>query len=130
MFSLDVAIAARQHNGLVVTATLAVEVFFKGAEVAANIRATKFVVKRRTTEWAVNHDIQRSHNAAWLTIIHFPRLFKAGDLQVGYSETIQTHFGFGAAAYRTFIANLTAGASTGARERRNRRGVIVSLHLH
>ena len=84
MFGFDIAVTARQHNRLVVTATLAVKVFFKSTEVATNIGAAELVVKRSATEWAVDHNIECGHYAAWLAVPVFsvtklPRLNEIRD---------------------------------------------------
>ncbi len=59
-----------------------------------------------------------------------PGLFRAGNAQVRHRETGEAGFGLRAAARRAFIADLATRSGGGARERRNRRGVVVGLHLH
>ena len=59
LLRLNAAQAARNHNRFVVAANLTVEFFFKGAEVAQEVRAAEFVVERRAADGAFNHDVQR-----------------------------------------------------------------------
>ena len=56
---LDVAQAARNHNRLVVAIHLLVKGLLKGAEIAQQVGATKFVVKRRTADGGFKHNVQR-----------------------------------------------------------------------
>ncbi len=51
-------------------------------------------------------------------------------MQVGHGKTGQPYLRLGSAPHRAFVANFATGASAGARERCNRCGVIVRLHLH
>ena len=56
---LDVAQAARNHNRLVVAIHLLVKGLLKGAEIAQQVGATKFVVKRCAADGGFKHNVQR-----------------------------------------------------------------------
>ena len=57
LLRLNAAQAAGDHNRFVVAADLTVKFFFKGTEVAQEVRAAEFVVKRRTTDGTFDHDV-------------------------------------------------------------------------
>ena len=74
---IDIAHTARYHNRLVITIHLRTihpaNRLLKGAEVARQIRATKFIVKRRATNRTFEHDVQRRSNSFRFAITNFPR---------------------------------------------------------
>ena len=55
----DVAHATGDHDRLVITAHFACDVLLVGTKVTREIRPAKFVVKRRATDRAFEHDLQR-----------------------------------------------------------------------
>ena len=57
LLCLNAAQATSNHNRFVIAANLTVEFFFKGAEVAQEVRAAEFVVERRAADRAFNHDV-------------------------------------------------------------------------
>ena len=134
VFFTDVAHAAGQHDWLVVAAyfiaTWRGDGLFEGTEVTSEGRTTKFVVERGAAQWAFDHDVQRGDDALRFAVRHFPRLFKARDLQVGYGETREARLWLGATTGGAFIADLATGTCGCARERGNRGWVVVGLDLH
>src|SRR5690606_31675335 len=114
----DVAQAAGDHDRLVVAtdfrATGRGYGLLEGAEVASQRRTAELVVERGAAERAVDHDLQRGHNAARLAVVLFPGLFEAGDAQVGYGKAGQAGLGLAAATGGAFVADLTTGAGGGA----------------
>ena len=47
----------RNHDGLVITATLTIDGLFKDTEITTQIRTTKFIIERSTTQRTFNHDL-------------------------------------------------------------------------
>ncbi|MNF60032.1 hypothetical protein D3C84_416360 [compost metagenome] len=134
MFFTDVAHAASQHDRLVVTANFVTvrggDRLFEGTEVAGQGRTAEFIVERRATQRAFDHDVQCGNDAVRLAVRLLPRLFEARDLQIGHGETGEAGLWLGTATGGTFVADLTAGAGRGSREWRDRSRVVVSLDLH
>jgi len=127
----DIAQTARDHDRLVIAATLTSHVFFKGAEVAGQVRTAKFVVERSRANRAFDHDVERGRDAIRLAVLRvFPRLHRAWQIQVGNGKARQTGFGLGTATGCAFVANFAAGTRRSARERRYRGRVVVRFHLH
>src|SRR5205823_5149294 len=84
MRGVDRADAAREHDGLVVTAEHAADFRFEGAEVAAEIRPAELVVERSRADRSFEHDVERGRDAAGLARrCTFPRLLVARNTQVG-----------------------------------------------
>ena len=129
---VDLADAAGDHDGFVIAAHLARDGLFIGAEIARQVGSTKLVVKRRATDGAVEHDLQRRRDAirATIGIRFFPRLNRAGNLQIGNRETRETRLGLGSAARCSFVAYFAAAARRRAGVGRNRGRVIVGFHFH
>ncbi len=133
---LDVAQAARQHDGLVVAAHLAVHFLFEGAEVAGEVGTAELVVERRAAYRTFQHDLQRRGDAARLAVLGLavavllPRLLEARDVQVGHREAGEAGLGTRTATGGAFVADLAAVAGGGAGERRNGGRVVMRLHLH
>ncbi|SPU80533.1 Uncharacterised protein [Burkholderia multivorans] len=144
----DVAEAARDHDRLVIAAHGAADVLFVHAEIAAEVRAAEFVVERGAAERAVDHDLQRRRDAVRTAVRAvllvrialrerlrgvarvFPRLACARQIEVRYREARQARLRPRTAARRAFVADLAARAGRRARERRDRRRVVVRLDLH
>src|SRR5690554_4604848 len=107
----DVTETAGNHNWLVVPAQLATIVagnhLFVCTEVAKNIRSAKFVIKCSATQWAFEHDIQRSDNTIRLAEILFPRLLKARNTQVTHGKSDQTGFWLSTDSCGAFVTNFT-----------------------
>ncbi len=82
MLFADIAIAASNHNRLVITAALTGEICLESSKVATDIGAAKFVIKGGATNGTLSHNIQGRHNAVWLAIILLPRLHIVGNLQI------------------------------------------------
>ena len=57
LLRLNAAQAAGNHNRFVIAADLTVEFFFKGTEVAQEVRTAEFVVERCAADRAFNHDV-------------------------------------------------------------------------
>src|SRR5690606_41532506 len=130
VFRFDIAVTTRQHNGLVVAATLAVESVFKGTEIAADIGTTKFVIEGSATNGAFEHDVQRRDYAARLAVVLLPGLDKVGNLKVGYGKAREAYLGLGTTTHGALVADLTASTRACARKRGNRRRVVMGFHLH
>ena len=94
MIGADIAVTPGDHNRLVIAATLVVKIHFKAAHIAADIGATKFVVKGGSTNRAFKHNIQRRDNALRLAILFFPRLLVIGNIQIRNAKAHQSHFRF------------------------------------
>ncbi len=144
----DVAQAAGDHDRLVVAVHGAADVLLKGTEIAGQVGTPEFIVERGAAERAVDHDLQRRRDAVRLAgdlrvavagafslqLVRvarvFPRLHRVRDHQVGDGEARKAGLRLRAAAGRAFVADLAAGAGGRARERRDRRRVVVRLDLH
>ena len=123
--------AARDHDGLVVAAPLAVHRLLEHTEVAAQIGPAELVVERGAAQRAFDHDVQRAGDVLGLAVgLALPRLLRVGQLQVADRKARQARLGPRAAAGGAFIADLTARAGGSAREGRDGRRVIVGFHLH
>src|SRR5690606_1786178 len=90
----------------------------------------ELVVERGAAERAVDHDLQRGHDATRLAVVLFPGLREAGDAQVGYGKAGQAGLGLAAATGGAFVADLPTGAGGGAGKRGNSGRVVVRLDLH
>src|SRR5678815_4914731 len=81
-----VAEAARNHDGLVIAAQRRalghLDALFEGAEVAEDVRAAEFVVERRRTDRAVEHDLERGRDAVRASERLFPGLLGTRNTQV------------------------------------------------
>src|SRR5690606_10745659 len=111
MLLADIAQATGDHDRLVVAAHfIAVDAWrldFQRAEIAADIRATEFVVERGTTDRPLDHDVECGNNTRRLAVVAFPRLFKTGNVQVRYREACQARFRFVTTTGRTLVTNFT-----------------------
>ena len=113
---------ARNHDGFVVTALHTADFLLVFAEVAEQIRATKFVIERRAPEWAFDHDLQGAGDVFGLADCAAP--------EFGNAESGQSGFGFRTASGCAFIPNLAARARCRTGEGRNGGGVIVRFDFH
>src|SRR5690606_1082973 len=134
MLGFDVAVAAGNHDWLVIAAALdavgARRVVFVTAEITADVRATVFIVEGGAANGTLDHDVERGDDAIRLAVVVFPRLREIRNLQIRHAETGEADFRLGTAPHRALIANLATGAGAGTGERRNRGGVIVGLDFH
>ena len=130
MLFTNIAVATSNHYGLVIAATLTGKISFKGTKITTKIRSAKFIIKRRTTNGALNHNIQGRYDTIRLAVIFFPRLSVVRDLQVRHSKANQTHFWLGATTYRTLIANFSTRTRTRTRKRCNSSRMIMGFNLH
>src|SRR6185503_10087133 len=64
--------AAREHDGLVVTAPGAADRLLEGPEIPSEARPAEFVVERRGADRPVLHDLQRRNNPAWAAEVLLP----------------------------------------------------------
>ena len=136
----DMAYASSQHDGLVITAHFPGDKFLEGTEIPRQIGPPEFVVERRAADGTLQHDLQGRCDTRWLAVrmrmifprllMHFPRLNKSGNVQVGNRETAKPGSGFGATAGGAFVADFSAHSGSGTRIRRNRGGMIVGFHFH
>ena len=127
----DDAHAAGEHDRLVVAAQLARDLALVGAEEAAELRTPELVAERRAAQGAVRHDLQRRREARReVRELALPRLREAGDAQVGDHEAADAGDRARAGPRRRLVADLAADARRRARERRDRRRVVVRLDLH
>ena len=133
MFGADVTEATGEHDRLVIAADLFAVVAgdqrFIAAEVTENGRTAKLVVKGSATQRPVEHDIEGGDNALRLAEMLLPRLFKAGNAQVGDRETHEAGLGLGADASGAFVADLTTGAGGCTRPGADGSRVVVGFHL-
>ena len=136
MVAVDIAQAAGNHDGLVVAAHLAVDFGFKGAEVAGQIGAAKFVVECCAANRAIQHDLQRRGNARRLAVglaffaVGFPRVGKVGNVQVGHGKAGQASLRARAATGGAFIADFAARTGGRTRKRRNGGWVVMGFYFH
>ena len=136
----DRAEAAGDHDRLVIAAALAADALLARAswhgllihtEVAEQIRPSELVVEGGAAERPVDHDLQRARDVFRLAVgLALPRLGQARQVQVRNAEAREPRLGPGAAAGRAFVADLAAGTGGSAGKRRNRRRMVVRLHLH
>ena len=130
----DVAQSARQHDRLVVAphfeAGGAGKFFLEGAEVAAQGGASVLVVEGRRTDRSLEHDLEGRGDAGRSAVVGFPGLLGRGDPQVRNAEAGESCLGLRAAARGALVADLATRARGGARVGRDRRRVVVGLHLH
>src|SRR6478752_3156092 len=102
----DMTYPSSQHDGLVITAHFARDKFLEGTEISRQIGPSEFIVECRAPDGALQHDLQGRRDARWLTVrmllprllVHFPRLNKSGNTQIGNRETAQSSPGLGAPA--------------------------------
>src|SRR5438270_3832791 len=111
MRRLDGADATGEHDRLVIAAKDPTHFGFEGAEIAAQIRPAEFIVERRGTNRALEHDVERRSNARGLAgRWAFPELLMAGNAQIRHGIADQARLRLRAAAGRPFVADLAAGA--------------------
>src|SRR5690606_33913114 len=123
--------AAGAHDGLLVAAGPGViEHAPEAAEIPGDARPAESVVKGRRTRRRLDQDVQRADNAVGLGHRAYPGLLESGDAQVGDRVADQSRLRLGARPRRTLVADLATGARGGTGERRDRRRVVVGLHLH
>ena len=129
-----VAEPAGDHDRLVIAAQRGAhagcELGLERAEIAEDVRAAEFVVERGRADRAFDHDVERRGDARGLAVVAFPRLLEARNAQVRNGESGEAGFRLAAAPGRAFVADLAARAGRRARERRDRRRMIVRLDLH
>ena len=94
--------AAGDHDGLVITPTLAFNGLLVLAKVTRQVGPAEFIVEGRSAQRAVGHDLQGAGDVAWLAegFVKQPR----------DREASQAGLGLGAAAGSTLIPNFTARA--------------------
>ena len=133
MFFFDVAIAAGDHNRLMVAAYLgaigAGHRLLKGSEIAGQVGPAKFVIKGGATERTIEHDIQGADDATGFAIAAFPWLFEARNTQIGHAETGQSGLRLTARPGGALIANLTTGTGCRAGKGCDRRGMVMGFNL-
>src|SRR6185436_8525304 len=103
------------------------------AEVAEDRRAPELVVERGPAERPVDHDLEGARDPARRADPalgrRLPWLERAGDAEVGHREPDEAGLRLRAAAGGALVADLAARSRRRARERRDRRRVIVRLDL-
>ncbi len=133
LLRLDAAEAAGDHDRLVVAAHLALHFLLEAAEVAGEVGPAEFIVEGSGADRALDHDVERGGDALRLAVGPavggLPGLLETGDVQVRHRETGQPCLRTRAAPRRAFVADLAAGAGRRPREGRDRRRVVVRLHL-
>ena len=73
MLNLDVTETTGHHNWLVITPHTLTGLNLKGSEVAAQIRTSKLIVKRGSSQGAFGHNLTRCHDTIGLSVVQFPR---------------------------------------------------------
>ncbi len=132
---IDITDTAGQHDRLVITAQLRTyarpdDFLLIAAKIAAQVRATEFIIEGRSANRPVEHNIQCRGDATRLAEILFPRLLEAWNSEVRHRKAAQASFRLGANASSTFIAYLAARTGRRTRERCNGGRMIVCFHLH
>src|SRR5690606_36284201 len=90
-----------------------------GAEIAEDVGAAEFVVEGGAAEGALDHDLERRHDAIGPPgIVLLPRLNGTGQAQVRNRESGESRLRLGAATGGALVADFAARASGGARKRR------------
>src|SRR5690606_17451265 len=126
----DIADTARDHDRLMIAAPFAVRLEQARAEVAGEIRPPELVVALRGADRPVEHDRERRRDPRGTPgALGLPRPRPARQLEMRDREAREPCLRARAASGRALVANLTAGAGRGARERRDRGGVVVRLDL-
>ena len=95
MLFTNIAVAAGEHDGLVIAAYLFAGKTrcreLKAAEVAAQVGAPELVVEGRAANRAFQHDIQRADDPSGLAVICFPGLGETRDMQIGHGKSGEAH---------------------------------------
>src|SRR6185503_2065430 len=114
----DVAVAAREHDGLVVAAHFAAARELEASEVAREVGPAELVVVRGAADGPVDHDLQRRGDARGLAVVAFPRAARIRQLQAGNGKPRKPRLGLAAGAGGALVADLSARARARARMRR------------
>ncbi len=134
LIAADVAEAAGEHDRLVIAPHLQprrpVHALLVGPEKAGQRRAAELVVEARGAQRAGEHDLQRAGQLRRPCRPAFPFAAAARQVQVGDGEAGQPRLGTRAPAGGRLVADLAARTGRRAGPRRNRRRVVVCLHLH
>ena len=69
MDCVNIANAAGNHDGLVITVTHAIDGLFKYAKIATQNRAPEFIIKGSAAERAFDHDLQWRRNPLGLAVV-------------------------------------------------------------
>src|SRR5262249_40524159 len=147
-----VAHTAGDHDRLVVAANafgrIARRVLLESPEIATNRGPAELVIERSSADWPLDHDVERGGNTFGLAKFpssgsSYPSSSGRGDgggglprakvpwnFQMRGGKPDQPGLRLRAAPRRAFIPNLTSRARSRAGEWRDRRGVVVCLHLH
>ncbi|OOO02403.1 MAG: hypothetical protein USCGTAYLOR_01371 [Chromatiales bacterium USCg_Taylor] len=104
-----------QHDWFMIAShfTAAGQGLLVGAEISAQGRSSELVVERRGADGPLQHDVQGRCEAAWMSVVAFPGLYKSWDLEVRDRESDQSGLGLGTAPGGAFIADLAARPSGG-----------------
>ena len=102
---------------------------FETAEIAGQVGTAKFVVEGGAAERAVHHDLEGGGHARIELARLLPRLRQRRDAQVRHRKTGEADLGLAAPSGRALVADLATGAGAGARERGDRRRMIVRFDL-
>ena len=127
---INIAHTACDHDGLVIAVDLIADLLLKCAEIAGQIRAAEFIVKRRAANRPSQHDLQRTGGVLRLAIFLLPRTRCVGQMQMGHGKAGQAGFWLTALSGRALVANFPARTRRRSGERFNRGRVIVCFHLH
>ena len=128
---LNIAHTACNHNRLMKTVSLCAEIIFQRAKITAQIRTTKLIVKRRTANRSVNHNLQSTCHTIGLAIGRFfPFASCIRQIQVGDRKARQTCFGTRTPSRCPFITNFTARTRCRTCKWSNGSWVIVRFHFH
>ena len=125
----DVADPAGDHDRLVVAPDDAARRNLERAEVAGEVRTPELVVERGGADRSLEHDLERRGDPVGLARVVLPGLDEPRDAQVRHAEPAQAGLRLRAAPGGAFVAELAPGSGCRARERRDRRRVVVRLDL-
>src|SRR5690606_23057030 len=101
----------------------------EAAEVASQRRPTKFIVKSRGADRALDHDVERAGHARVERARGLPAAFDARQTQMADRESGQTGLGLAATPGRALVTDLSARAGGGTGVGRDAGGMIVRLDL-
>ena len=101
-----------------------------GAKEPAEARTSELVVECGGADRPFKHDLEGGCNVRGPAQVVLPRLDEAGNAQIRHRESGDACLASSTATGRRLVADFAAGAGGGARKGRNRRRMVVRLHLH
>ncbi len=94
MNRLNRANTTGDHDGLVIASSLPTNGLLKDSEITTKIGSAKLIIKCRSSQWPINHDLQGACDPLRFAIRAFlPGEVCTRDMQVRYREPGETCFG-------------------------------------